>query len=495
MKNLIFRRQFILTSRKIQVDASWKRVKLSKIQRNCFIYSHPDLEHTVSSNDITELHLMGYILDPHHPENSNQDVLDNLLRCSSFDALAAATDTLTGRFVLIHTHNGNIKVLNDATGLRELYYYNNGKDFACGSTPNIIAKYLPIERDDDKEINYFFNSPEFSKYGKWIGSRTIFKGVMKLVPNHYLDLLQNRTYRYWPREERKTTELNKATQTAADILTGTFDAILRRNPIQQTITSGWDTRLLLAASKKHMNEIGYYFIRGFKADTGLSGSMDYLITKKIAGQYNLSMQYYVQDNDFVDEEFKNIFYSNNIYSRSKLLWVYYYVYVNKFENLMTVSGTEGNVFFRLKSDIDRSVDQPAYFAKKYHYENFPYAIDSLAEWIDGLKEARKLNYCVLDMFYWEQLLGNWGAMLSSEQDIVRDELRPFNNRELVSTLGQVAPKFRYKDYPLNYVKTIELLWPEILNFENDVENYGIKKALRVIRLERFADKVYQRIKA
>lgn len=495
MKNLLFRRQFILTSKEIQVDASWKKVKLNKIQRSCYIYSHPDLEHTVSSNDFAELHLMGYILDPHHPEYTNRNILDNLLRSNSFDALTAATDTLTGRFVLIHTDRENIKVLHDATGLRELFYYNNGHDFACGSTTAILTKYLSIERDEDREINYFFNSPQFGKDNKWLGSRTIYKGLMKLLPNHYVDLLRNRTYRYWPREERRIVELDKATRIAADILTGTFDSILKRNPIQQTMTSGWDTRLMLAASRKHSKEIGYYFIRGFKADKGLAGSMDYLITKKIADQYNLSIQYYIQESDFIDEEFQRIFYANNLLSRPKLLWVYYYVYMNKLENLMTVSGTEGNVFFRLKSDIDRNAEHPVYFAKKYHYENFSYITNSLAEWIDELKEAKRMNHTVLDLFYWEQSLGNLGAMLSTEQDIVRDELRPFNNRELVSTLGQVAPKFRYKDYPLNYVKTIELLWPEILNFNNDVENYRIKKALRAINLERFADKLYQRIKA
>lgn len=495
MKNLYFRRQFILTSREIQVEASWRKVKLGKIQSNCYIYSHPDLEHTVSFNDSVELHLLGYILNPHHPEDSNQNILDNLLKCSSFDTLTASIDTLTGKFVLIYIQNNNIKVLHDPAGLRELYYYSNGHEFACGSTATILAKYLSIERDEDKEINHFFNSPQFNNYNKWIGSRTIFKGLLKLMPNHYLDLSQNRTYRYWPREERKIVELNKATRHAADILTGTFDAILRRNPIQQTLTSGWDTRLLLAASRKHIKDIGYYFIRGFKADAGLVGSMDYVITRKITDKFNLSMQYYIPGDEMVDEEFQRIFYSNNLMARPKFLWVYNYVYRNKLDNLMTVSGTEGNVFFRLKSDIDRSVDNPEYFAKKYNYENYPYVINSLAEWIDGLKDARKLNYYVLDMFYWEQLLGNWGAITSSEQDIVRDELRPFNNRELVTTLGQVAPKFRYKDYPLNYVKTIELLWPELLNFSNDVENYLIKKALRVVHLERLADRVYQKIKA
>jgi hypothetical protein len=483
-----------MTSAKIQVDPSWKRIKLGKISRNCFIYLHPDLEHTVASNNDLELHLLGYILDPRHPEYSNQNILDELLRKSSIDAIAAATDTLTGKFVLIYNQTDSIKVLHDPTGLRELYYYNNDKEFACGSTSNIIADFLSVDFDNEREINYFFHSPEFNKNKKWLGTRTIYKGIMKLLPNHYLDLLQKRTYRYWPREERRIVEIDKATRHAADILTGTYESILRRCSIQQTLTSGWDTRLLLAACRKNIDKIDFYFIRGFKADSGLAGSMDYLITKKIADQYNLSMQYYVPDGK-VDEEFERIFYFNNLFARPNLLWVYDYVYRNNLENITTVCGTEGNVFFRLKSDINRNIDQPVDFARKYHYQGYSYVINSLAEWINELKDVRKMGYYALDMFYWEQSLGILGASLSTEQNIVRDELRPFNNRELVSTLGQVADKYRYKDYPLNYVKTIKLLWPEILNFNNDVDNLMIKKALRVINLERWADKVYQRIKA
>lgn len=494
MKNLIYRRQFIMTSAQILVDPSWKKIKLNKIYRNCYIYLHPDLEHTVASDDKHELHLLGYILDPRHPESSNQDILNELVRNTSFDSIAEATNTLTGKFVLIQNQPESIKVLHDPTGLRELFYYNNGKEFACGSTPNILADFLKIERDDEREINHFFYSPEFNKDKKWLGTRTIFKGVTKLLPNHYLDLLQKRTFRFWPNSERRIVDIDKATRHAADILTGTYESILRRGPIQQTITSGWDTRLLLAACRKHLNKIDFYFIRGFKADAGLSGSMDYLITRKIADQNKLSIQYYVP-NGAVDPEFERIFYFNNLLSRPTLLWVYDYVYKNKLENIITVSGTEGNVFFRLKSDINRNMDKPVDFAKKYKYQNYSYITNSLAEWLEGLKDAQKMGHYALDLFYWEQSLGNLGAMLSTEQNIVRDELRPFNNRELVSTLGQVADKYRYKDYPINYVRTIKLLWPEILRYNNDVDHFMIKKALRTINLERLADKVYQRIKS
>lgn len=496
MKNLVFRRQFILTSKSIQVDPSWKKVKLNKIRHSCYIYSHPDLEHTVSSNNFVELHLMGYILDPHHPGYSNQDILDNLLKCDSFDAIAAATDTLAGRFVLIHSYNGNIKVLHDATGFRELYYYNNGSDFACGSTPDIIARYLSVERDGEREINYFFNSPQLNSIErKWIGVRTIYRGIKKLLPNHYVDLASNQSFRYWPREKRSIVDLKKAAANSAVILKGTYESALKRYKLQQTITSGWDTRLLLSACKNHVGSLQFYFVRGFKADKGLVESDDYLITKRISRTYNLPTEFIIIDDKKVNEEFERIYYSNNTLSRPKLLKTYYAAYEQKLDNVITVSGILGNSLLRLEGGLYRQAEEAEIIARRFKYDHYPFVVDSIKEWIDSSRHVKDLNYYLMDLFYWEQHYGNWGALSGIEQDIVRDELRPFNNRELISMLGCVRDKYRYRDYPLSYVKTIELLWPELLNFSTDIENYKFKKALRAIHLERFADKVYQRIKA
>lgn len=496
MNPLLFRRQFLLTTKEIQFDSSWKKTKLTKYQRKCTIYSHPDLEITSATNAQVEIHLLGYALDPHNPEFLNQDIVNKLVTNSSFESLAAATDFLTGRFALVYTTADSIKVLHDPTGFREVYYYNNNIDFACGSTPNIIARYLSVERDDDEELNRFFNSPELnSPERKWIGPRTIYKGITKLMPNHYVDLIKHEAHRYWPRENRKIVELNSAVKLAARILTGTYDSAMKRFKLEQTLTSGWDTRLLLASCRKYAHKIPFYFLRGFKADAGLANSADYLITKAIAEKYNLPIQYLVIEDIKVDEEFERIYYENNLLSRPKLLKAYYTAYLNKLDDVMTISGTLGNSLLRLQSGINRNTDQAEVIARKLKYEKFPFIVDTINQWLDTSRHLTSKNYYIMDLFYWEQYLGNWGALSGTEQDIVRDELRPFNNRELITTLGGVHDKYRYRDYPLNYTKTIELLWPELLNFSNDISHYKLKKALRKINLEQLADRLYQTIRS
>lgn len=496
MKNLVFRRQFILTNQKIQVDNTWRKTHISRNSIQCMLYTHPDLPVTHKSTSNADLFLLGYVLNPLNPEHSNSDILDTLSKSDSFSSITAGTEKLTGRYALIYIGNNTINVLHDATGFREVFFYSDKGVFACGSTPNIISEYLKIDRDDDKELNRFFNSPQLnSPERKWIGHRTIFKGISKLLPNHFVDLLKNKTYRYWPIVPREIKKINIATDYAAQILTGTYDSAIKRFNIYQTLTGGWDTRLMLAACRKHTSKVNFYFNRGFKSDKGLVNSPDYLITKEIAERYKLPIEFITIDDLTVDPEFEKIYYSNNILARPKLLKVYYDRFLRNTQNCVTVSGTEGNSLLRLKSSLNRDASQAETFAGLFGYSNFPFVVKSIDEWLQDAKHLKKMNYILSDLFYWEQNFANWGTLSGSEQDIVWDELRPFNNRALISTFGSLDDRYRYKDYPESYVKIINKLWPELLDFHIETKNYALKKVLRTINMEQLADKVFQKIKA
>lgn len=496
MNNLVFRRQFILTNHSIQVDASWTKNFISRFNIECTLYSHPDLSVTHVSTGDAELFLLGYVLDPFNPGSTNLDILHKLSKKDSFSSIAAGTETLSGRYALIYLSSNTLNVLHDATGFREVFYYNNNKHFACGSTSTIISKYLNVERDDDKELLTFYNSPQFNApERRWIGSRTIFKGIRKLLPNHYVDLLNNKAHRFWPVKPKTTIKIDAAVDYAANILEGTFDAIVKRYTLYQTLTAGWDTRLLLAACKKHTNKINFYFNRGFKSDAGMVQSLDYLVTKEIAEKNKLRIEFVEIENLEVDKEFERIYYSNNVFARPKLLKIHYNCYLKKRENCITVSGTEGNALLRLKSSLHRDFNEAKYFAKFLGDAKFPFILNSIEEWLEESRYLKKMNYMLTDLFWWEQILANWGALSGSEQDIVWDELRPYNNRALIFTFNSLSDKYRYKDYPISYFKIIKKLWPELLDYEIETKHQTIKKVLRTVNLEQLADKILQRIKA
>lgn len=495
MENLVFRRQFLLTNKTISLDNNWKKITLNKIHTAYNLYLHPDLNHCEVENERFQLILLGYILDPNNPKNLDIDIVTRLANAKDFDSIISMSYSLNGRYILIYNDQVSLKLFNDATGFREIYYIHSNAIIACGSSPNIISEYYSIPMHDDKEVLGFYHSKEFNSFERvWIGEKTVFKDIYHLLPNHYLDLTKNQIVRFWPKDKREFNDLYDTADQLSKILIGTFESAINRYKLFQGITSGWDTRVLLAASKEHVNNINFYFFRGYKGDSDSKQSIDYLTSKEICANNNIPLEIIEINNTKIDPAFENIFYKNNILARPKLLPVYYDAYIKKLDQTVTVSGTMGNEILRLMSNINRNICDGYKIAKILGYEKYSYVIESVNTWISNSLHLKELNYKLIDLFFWEQYFGNWGALSASEQDIVRDEIRPFNNREFLSTYISLKDKFRHRDYPLGYVKVIEILWKELLNYRMDIPMYGHKTFLRRIGIEILTDKIYQKIK-
>jgi hypothetical protein len=495
MNNLVFRRQFILSNKELVIDNNWYKAKLNRISRNFILNIHPDLEYEKTENDDVELILLGYIIDPINPAATSLDVLNEMVLLPDFKSILIRTDTLSGRFTIIYNDLNSIKICNDATGFREVYFYHDDAITACGSTPSILADLLFLPLDGDKDILSFFTSKEFNDLEhRWIGNRTIYKGIFHLSPNHFLDLIEGKIERFWPVERRVEIELEKAGHIMADILTGTFEAAIRRYKLHQGLTGGWDTRVLLAASRNYVDKIYFYFIRGFKSDTKMGNSGDFIISQNISKRYNIPVDVIITKNENIDAEFEGIYYHNNKMARSKLLAVYYDAYQKKLDYTVNVAGTSGNEILRLLSSVDRNISDSKKIAGMLGYGSHPYVVDSIHAWLQENNSLKKLNFKLIDLFNWEQMFFNWGSLSGAEQDIVREELRPYNNRQLISTYISLKDRFRYKDYPLGHVKIIEQLWAELMDFDVDLRHYRKKKILRYFGVEQLTNLIYQRLK-
>jgi len=495
MNNLLFRRQYLLCNKDINIDAAWKKVRLSKIGLPFFLNVHPDLEFYQAVREDIEVILLGFIIDPYNPMHSSQDILKELISMTDYDKLLARTETLSGRYAIIFNNATSVKLCHDATGFREIYFYNDSKTIACGSTSNILAHYFEIPRDNDPEIVKFFESEVFNRFGRrWIGTRTVYKDIFHLLPNHYLDLIKGKQHRFWPVTRRMEISPREAAKSIAEILTGTYDAATSRYKLHQGLTGGWDTRLLLAASRNYIDKIHFYFIRGMKSDIKLGNSPDYNISQSIARTFNIPLEVVILDSESVDEEFKQVYYQNNALSRRALLPAYYDSKIKKLDNTMTVAGSGSNETLRLLSTIHRNVTNSNTMAHDLGYGDFIYIKQAIDEWLEESLPLKNMNYHLIDLFSWEQHFGNWGSLSGSEQDIVREELRPFNNRKLISTYNSLHDHNRYKDYPIGHVETIKLLWEELLHFDMDMKLPGFKSFLRRFGVEQNADRLLQHIK-
>jgi len=484
-----------LSNNEISVDKEWKVIKLNKIKTGFKLYIHPDLPIFQSENKDFEIILLGYILNPYHASDSSSDILIDFATARNFDQITARTNTLNGRFVIIYNDSISIKIFNDAHAFREVFYTNHNNIIACGSTPNILAEFHNISKDEGKEINEFFTSLELNREERiWLGTGTIFSHVKHLLPNHYISLLENKVVRFWPVEKRQVLSLEDAANRMARILEGTFDSAVRHFDMHQGLTSGWDTKLLLAACRKHTHKIHFYFNRGFKSDLGLSRSIDYETASKISRDYDIPLEILETYDEDIDTDFEKIYYRNNLLARPKLLHVYFDSYKKGLDHTITVSGTSGNEILRLVSGINRKIKNSHQIAGLFGYQKYEYVVNEIQQWLEDSLYLEDLNYTLIDLFYWEQMFGNWGGLGGSEQDIAREELRPFNNRELISIYSSLKDSQRYKDYPAGHVYMIRLLWKELLDYPMDIPHAGIKKALRLAGLEQFCDKINSHFK-
>jgi hypothetical protein len=461
MQNLVFRRQYVLLENSVDGLDGWKEEILQNKVNSWHLYYHPDLKVIRNKNNLFELVLIGYILDPARTNFTDEDILNDLLKNNSFDQLVKDTDKYNGRFVLLCMDEGNLKILNDATGFREVYYTFHQNSFACGSTPNILAKTLGIEFTKDKDILEFYNSDELKqKDHVWIGYKTIFENILHLPPNHYLNVKTRQYIRFWPNEPLQTISIEKCAEECAGILKGTLESAAQRYELHMGITAGWDTRLLLAASRSVREKIFYYIN---KVSTLNDSSPDLQISKKLGELFDLDLNI-IDIKPDVDPEFKDIFYSNNSLAHDKLLAIFYDAYARKWDNTYTISGTMGNglarIYFRIPGGHKLTGRNIAALAG---YSKNKYVVDSLKEWISNVSSTiDKFNINIMDLYQLEQDNTNWASLTASEQDIVREEIRPFNNRNLIRLFWSLDSGHRFQNFPEIYVRIINILWMDVL---------------------------------
>jgi hypothetical protein len=495
MNNLEFRRQYLLSNVPIEKIDGWNHYEIPNKSQNYNLYCHPDLEVTTIESQDKNIVLLGYILDPYHPDLSNAEIISRLVKLNNLQEVFKETASLSGRFAIIYSNGKDAFIFHDATAFREIYYsFSNNKVF-CGSTPDIINKYVHAEKDDDPAIIEFHKSPEYVKLMKWMGTRTLYKGIYHLLANNYIDLNAQSYHRYWPSEKRQSIGLKEGARIMAEILKGTMTAAVKRYKLHQAITSGYDTRLLFAASKDFISKIKFSVIKARDLD---ENKVDTIIAKKIAEKYKLDFEVVEAYKLNVDPAFREAYFKNNILARERFLKFFYFAYTKKYEDTYWVTGIFGNEILRISTPYSEKKSTGYMIAQRFDYDKYSYAISSIDDWLkDAEKACHDYGYNVMNLFYWEQYIGNWGNLSASEQNIVREEIRPFNCYKLITTYLALDDKYRYRDNPEGHKAIIDVLWKELNEIPYFHVNLRIdrtKKFFRFFGLERILDNFYYWLK-
>ncbi len=423
-----------------------------KIGEYFFQYDYNNIQSIKSGNN--ELIIFGVFVDS-DGRMSTSEIMNSLVISTSIDEFINNCKKLAGRFIIVFKNNDLIYVLPDACStIKVCYSITNEGVYVC-SDPKIIADLLNYT-ESEKSTKIFEST---ISYNPLPYDLTMYDEIKLVLPNHYLLCTTGEVHRYYPNKVSCKISLEDAADKSIELLTNIMAELSKNYKIAIPLTSGVDSRTVLAMSKAIRNDVHYYTFRHKKYN---DSSGDLVIPKKIALDHKL--KYEIIEHKLVPKE---------VYESYDLLIGRY----NKkiVQNAWTYSNSSMNRRIYLTGDISPlakssfGMDLPECFATTSYLvtktHNFSRTNkDEVRRWIRDVEQVAKLNsISKFDLFFWEQRCGRNVSDVFSVMDKYCLGISIFNCRELIETWLQVPRKLRNNGELHKAI--IRKAWPELLNYE------------------------------
>lgn len=458
-------RQFILAPRALEGFPGWRHHPAGD---RFHLYAHPELPVQEIEQGQTRLTLIGYIVDPLHPEWTDAEVLRDIGReVEKGRAFHDATEHLGGRWLLILDRPGMCVLYPDSCGLRQAYYGRTpeGK-LLVFSQPGLLQRIPGIRVGDGLLVDRFGPDPPVTQPSGEMQ-------ILRLLPNHMLDLVSGKSTRFWPRTPFSEIPVEDGVARSAPIFQGELATVARRYDLASTLTAGFDSRIMLSALRGREKKIRFYVNRHIYHPKNYR---DLVIPAKIAADLGLDFRV-IDCTQPVEDWFREVFLGNISYFIEGIggegrVHEHVAMYRSDVKDRVGVTGVVSELtrayFYSGKSNIPYPHTITAstltglnvWWGKRNQVDR-----PALEAWLeDARKVEQQFHILLLDLFYWEHLLGRILATMMLESDTVAEHFAPYNNRLLLSTILQVPVVYRkHPDY-LFHSRVIESLWPELLRY-------------------------------
>jgi hypothetical protein len=456
-EKLLYRRQYLYGPR-VDEFPQWRHINLVN---GCHLAVHPDLEVTEYKSKPCSLVLLGYLLDPEAPAKLNADILKDLASIGgTTEQITNALDGYGGRYVLFIFNGGDQIVVNDAGGLRQVFYHRAADGgLWLAPQPGLISQKFGLKYS--QEAQDFLNSEVIQKNKElwWPGTSSPFKEILHLLPNHQLDLKTGAVKRYWPRERIKKYSVTEGAKIGSRILRGLMKAANNRFDLAMAMTAGYDSRIVFAASKEILKDLyGYTMIYHKLTPT----SSDVVWAAKLAEFVGIQHHLFACDKPMTDE-FEYL-YTHNL---EKSYQSYGNIVFGRFQNLdqkkVVVKSVVNEIArcFYYRTGVYPFNVGPDLLCAVSKLGAHPFARRNFSEWMDDAKPAQENGYKILDLFYWENRNANWQAMSQLEFDLAQEEFTPFAHRTLLATMLGVDHKHRCMPKNVFQREMVRASWPEL----------------------------------
>jgi hypothetical protein len=480
LNRLRFRRQFIFGPRAVNLEGEWRTHRFGAdwvltIQRDLPFRSARTAEGA-------EILLLGFLIDPEAPEQSDQQLFERLCQGRSWEELLRATEGLSGRWALFHLWQGRVRVFNDATGLRSVYYSVPGQEPWCFSQPGLYRRVQPVEYLPEAVEFIRAKASQKDVEACFPAASSPYAEVAHLLTNHYLELPSRTTARFWPTVPLESMELETAVGKAARILQQSMRAITARGRVAFAVTAGRDSRTLLAASRGVTEQLWAHTV--IHGELNLA-SPDLRIASALCGVAGLT-HHTLPCPQSMSEPFRSVYLNNH--DPAHRVWGRLCQGLLKDFPADTIC-VRGNVSEAARcvfyptgihpatlsgNDLARRCKMPATEFARRHFE----------QWLAEASPMADLGYRMLDLFFCEHRMPNWLAVSQTEFDIIHDTFSPYSNRRLLALMWATPPAARIKPQCTFYRELIGAMWPELLAFPFNPPGPGIDKLLHKARKTR-----------
>lgn len=440
------------------------------------IYSHQVLPVSIGRNSDIEIVVIGHIIDPLNPDYDNAAVAQCMsMECKSRSSFTELLSRMTGRFVIFFKIKEESIVVSDSLGLRQLLFGNIDSELVITSSVELFISSLVVSTETSERKLAFVRSRQYLRNDcAWVGTETIDDRLSKVLPNHYLEV-SSRNVRRMPFQIASQYDETTIIENSKSILRGTFKALSKRYCLLQQLTAGVDSRVLLAASVDVKDDARYYtFFR-----TAKDRSRDVEVAELLASRLNIDHR--VINPSTMDESFLQRYTDCHAYPRlsNKTRHIQHHWYQRYDANVVNINGNGGEVARHYYGLSKRPVTVNMLVTLSGYSSKDTYVRPQVEDWLsDAQVFAKESNVPILDLFYWEQRMGNWGALYPYEQDMAIEELSPLNNRQLILMFLAISAEDRLPPANIFYRRLLDNLWPETLSAPINPNDKGIKRYIK-----------------
>ncbi|MBR6067781.1 MAG: hypothetical protein IKP45_08260 [Bacteroidales bacterium] len=462
MELIKFRRQYLITSKEIAELDDWQKETFNGMN----VYAEQSLQVHKRNVDDREFLLLGYWINPHFPEKNNSEIMDDMVAgCDTFESVLPFLYPLSGRFALFCKFREKIYGINDASGFKSIFYSYTNYGINISSNIKLMSVVEPLKEKDTLkkycDSSYYFSSPTYA----WPVGYCFFENVYQLVPNHYLDIIERKIVRFFPNQQLQKltnkTDIELTIKETVSLLKNSINALCGRESVSLSITSGVDSRTLLALSRDNVDNIYFWISYNSRKES------DYYLPQLILS--DLGLKFHPIKNVRASRCFTK-FYDEALILPHSIWRRYLGSMLNKYpDNMIVIRGasaeTVENYYYQSQPHPD------VVSIENLKHQNFGYIAEvpelrrQMESYLAEVNNVcRKYDYNVLDFVFWEQREGQWQAASQLESDFLFDVFVPFSNREILNMLLTIPNELRNKKNCHVYKRIIESNWPELLKY-------------------------------